>query len=427
MAQEQTIGRALKQAREDKQLTLEEVSQALHIRSSYLLALENDQPEKIPTPTQARGFLRSYGSFLDLSPETLQTSSRPKPSKRLKNDSPESPEAKDESGLSYHLIFHEIGTTLQERRDLLGLSKEDIEAHTHIPGHYVDYIEAGNFHLFPSPAQARGMLSNYLSFLDVPAEEIMGQYADALQLRRTERQPASADGSPDPQSPPPPAFRIRMPNWVRMFITPDLILITSIGLIVIFMTIWGIGRVSQARANRTPVPTAPSLVEALLPTATLVPTSTSTLPAPADNQLVNPDPAQPEETAIPTVQIAGGSSIQAYIITRQRAYLRVTVDGIIAYDGRVIPGENITFSGQEEIRILTGNAAAMQVFFNDQDLGVLGIYGEVVEIFLTREGVIRPTAAPTPTVPPEQLATETAEPTPTSSLDLPQQQDTPVP
>ena len=343
-------------------------------------------------------------------------------------ESPDAPRPPDQIDISYHLIFREIGATLQERRNLLGLSKDDIEAHTHIPSHYVDYIEAGDFHRFPSPAQARGMLNNYVSFLDVPADTIMGQYAEALQLRRTERQSSVSNSEPEPLlSPAPPIRRLKMPNWVRMFITPDLILITSVGLIVIFMTIWGIGRVSQARANRTAVPTAPSLVEALLPTATLVPTPTATQPVSADNQTVNPDPVQPEETPIPTVQIAGGSSIQAYIITRQRAYLRVTVDGAVAYDGRVIPGENITFSGLEEIRILTGNAAALQIFFNDQDLGVLGIYGEVAEIFLTREGVIRPTPAPTPTIPPEQLFTETPQVTPTSDVDLPEQQDTPVP
>ncbi len=138
------------------------------------------------------------------------------------------------------------------------------------------------------------------------------------------------------------------------------------------------------------------------------------------------DPEQPA-TPIPTVQIAPGTTLEVFVIVRQRAYLKVTVDGTVAFDGRTNPGNNLTFTATDEIRVLTGNAAALQVYFNDQDQGVLGIFGEVTELIFTTDGVIRPTKVPAAT----PLATETAhnhtQGDPTEDVDLPPEPNTPVP
>ncbi len=88
---------------------------------------------------------------------------------------------------------------------ILGLSRDDIEAHTHIPIHYVDFIENGEFDSFPSPAQARGMLTNYLNFLEFKPEEIMNRYAEALLIRLSERQTQQSPTTAKYPKPPPPA------------------------------------------------------------------------------------------------------------------------------------------------------------------------------------------------------------------------------
>ena len=41
------------------------------IRSSYLVALEEEDFERLPGPTYARGFLRSYSEFLELDAQLL--------------------------------------------------------------------------------------------------------------------------------------------------------------------------------------------------------------------------------------------------------------------------------------------------------------------------------------------------------------------
>ena len=65
------IGRKLRQAREEKSLTHEQVSRELRIRVQYLKALEEGDLSVLPSAVQVRGFLRSYADFLGLNPDEL--------------------------------------------------------------------------------------------------------------------------------------------------------------------------------------------------------------------------------------------------------------------------------------------------------------------------------------------------------------------
>ena len=67
----QTIGQKLKQTRESKQLTLEKVFEATRIRVPYLQALEMDDLSVMPSPVQARGYMRNYAEYLGLNFEQL--------------------------------------------------------------------------------------------------------------------------------------------------------------------------------------------------------------------------------------------------------------------------------------------------------------------------------------------------------------------
>ena len=62
----QTIGQQLKAEREEKRLTLEKVFEATKIRIQYLQALEADDLSVMPSPVQARGYLRNYAEYLGL-------------------------------------------------------------------------------------------------------------------------------------------------------------------------------------------------------------------------------------------------------------------------------------------------------------------------------------------------------------------------
>ncbi len=63
---DESIGGRLKQARELRRLTLQQVSETTKVRPHYLEALENDDLSAISSAAQARGFLRIYADFLGL-------------------------------------------------------------------------------------------------------------------------------------------------------------------------------------------------------------------------------------------------------------------------------------------------------------------------------------------------------------------------
>ncbi len=157
------------------------------------------------------------------------------------------------------------------------------------------------------------------------------------------------------------------------------------------------GNNPNAGSERTSPTEAPSISEVLQITPTLSPTPQSTQLAEgtdsADNQeATNGDkpagvevvPAQP--TPIATINAA---PLQLYIIAHDRAFMKISVDNVELFNGRVIPNNVYTYSGQNQIELLTGNGAALEVYFNQEYLGELGRLGEVGNKFL-RNGLSLP-------------------------------------
>ncbi len=470
----QTIGEQLKQARLARSLTIEQASQATHIRSHFLEALENDQRDALPSTVQGRGFLRLYAGLLDLpvkplldawdgktpietvSPsaskeigpqeipleaETLETDEQELRSQGVPADDPipvtvlPSLFQESVSDSSSAAIFREIGQTLRKQREALGLSSAEVERYTRLRQHYVQALEEGRIEGLPSTVQGRGMLSNYASFLNLDEEMILLRFAEGLQIRRVERLP-----KPEPQS----LFTNKKrparqaPIW-RRFLTPDLIFGVGVAAIILFFALWTAARINSLRVTKTQ-PTPPGISEILLtPSTSQTPASGITTP-PASAALVgetsgeetgeNPSPSvSTTETGQPssTDQPSGGVSeaptgsatilpinkdpLQVYIIAQQRAWLRIIADDQVKFLGRTVPGNAYAFSGAKRIDLLTGNAAGLQVFFNQNDLGTLGISGQVVGLVFSPTGIMTPTAAFTPTSLPTKPATATPLPT----------------
>jgi transcriptional regulator with XRE-family HTH domain len=73
----ESSGSTLKQRREARHLSIEQVAEQTRIRMHYLQALENDDLSAIPSMVQARGFLRIYSEFLGLTLDKLSSAARP--------------------------------------------------------------------------------------------------------------------------------------------------------------------------------------------------------------------------------------------------------------------------------------------------------------------------------------------------------------
>lgn len=66
-----TVGQVLKEEREKKFYTLDEIEKATKIRKSLLEALEDGQYPKLPPATFVQGFIKNYARFLKLDSDKL--------------------------------------------------------------------------------------------------------------------------------------------------------------------------------------------------------------------------------------------------------------------------------------------------------------------------------------------------------------------
>ena len=67
----ESLGRHLREQREAKGITLEQISRVSNISVSYLRALEEEHYHTLPAPTFAIGFLRQYALCIGLDPEDV--------------------------------------------------------------------------------------------------------------------------------------------------------------------------------------------------------------------------------------------------------------------------------------------------------------------------------------------------------------------
>ncbi len=458
---EGTIGQALREARQAKGLTLEQVAAETHIRPRFLEALETGDFQALPSLVQGRGFLRLYAGALGLDPvpllavfgrpatevTTTPLPQSPEPAEPAPEGSPltETPEpaeaaedlkpnpeaplfdeveaARSEKPPSLQQsqrIYQEIGERLRAQRELLSLPLSDVENYIHVRSRYLESLEAGRMEDLPSPVQGRGMLANYAHFLNLDTEALLLRYAEALQARRVELAP------PVPEEKRRPPVLVARHPALKRFLSVDLFLATGLLALLVVFIIWGTRQVLYLKGETTPTAIAPGISEMLMtsPAATPqeTPTPESSAPAVAETN-ARGDPTEtaaisgePQETATVevTVQAGAGGALKIGVIASQRVWLQVTVDGQVKFSGRTLPGGSYTFEGDEQIELLTGNAAGLQVFFNQNDMGVLGNIGQVVNMIYTSQGVILPTARPTSTSLPRPAATSTKPASPTT-------------
>lgn len=66
-----TAGQILKENRINKEISLSEVAQETKIRKRYLLALEKDDYQSLPSVATTKGFIKNYAQFLGLEHERV--------------------------------------------------------------------------------------------------------------------------------------------------------------------------------------------------------------------------------------------------------------------------------------------------------------------------------------------------------------------
>lgn len=341
-----------------------------------------------------------------------------------------------------------LGSLLRAKREVLGLSVEDVEKKIHIRACHLRAIEADDLTAFPSVPQARGFIRNYAAFLGVSEEDIRNQ-TGATRPRPAAPVPIPAPAAdatipasrPDgphaaPPSPPPvpdagktaPMARTAPNSWqnampravkqspLKRWLSGELVFGGAVGLLVIGFFLWGAFYLIQVYTAPAPDETTGPLIAAAgspspeggTPTPDATAPGDDTPSAEAPSEVVAPLPVTLTPTAFPTPLGGIYTTVHIRLEVLLHAFLVVELDGKEHFRDRARPGQVIEVDGTQLVRVGTGNGAAVRVVYNGVDQGLLGGLGAVVWRAWNLAGPVAPTAAPTPTL----QTTGTITPTP---------------
>lgn len=256
-----------------------------------------------------------------------------------------------------------IGDKLRAERERQNLSIKDIEKGTSIRSLYIDAIEKGAYDTLPGEVYAKGFVRNYANFLKMDADAAVKQFVE--ENHPEQAAPAAPSGQTSAPSPVRPAQQMQEssrqapafhqePRQEHDFVE----------------------RVERSHHRQTLWMGLAALLVVLVGGYFLL-GSSEEAPAPQPQKTVSQPAAkqpapQPEEKQQPTeVKLAAKFN--------GRCWVSVKADGKTLFEGTIEKGETKEWTAQQRLTLTAGNAGAVTVTYNDEDQGVLGKEGEVVE------------------------------------------------
>jgi cytoskeletal protein RodZ len=332
-----------------------------------------------------------------------------------------------------------LGDWLRQRREELNISLEQVEEATRIRIRYLRALEAEDFEALPDPVVGRGFLRNYASYLDLDPLEASRRYSKLVAPPQPEPLAAGEEPSPFSTEPFRPVPLHKMPG----FRSQRGLLVGVIFVLVAALAVlawWGYPYIQFYVAQIMPDPLKVAATSSPQAISTNLATATQTATAPPATTYVaasdTPTQATPtlEVTMTPTFTPSPSPSPSPPIYTgiflelvfSDTSWIQVTVDGVRQFQGELDADTYKSWYGEERIELRIGNAGAVEVTVNGDNLGQLGGVGEVVDRIFEKMGdtVAEATLTPpvtgtvtvAPTLPPAtSAATEppAVEPSPT--------------
>jgi len=291
-----------------------------------------------------------------------------------------------------------VGSALREERLRRQFTLKDVSNVTRISARYLEAIENDRPQDLPGTVYTRGFVRQYARFLDLPAEELLSS------LPSVNIEDAVLPG------PPPKEFRpFWNPRWAppAMGLSVATVILAAMGAAWFYFdltpTVVAAAKAAISAARNQPQarnqqPAAPA-EPAAIPTPTL---QTGTEPgAPAQVEsgpglaAVTPAPVTPAEVA-PAAAIreptAPGNSppgsVQVLLRANADAWVQVMADGKKAFTGMLHRNDSREISGQQLVRVMTGNAGGLEISLNGRVLDPIGPVGQVRTVRLTAEGLL---------------------------------------
>jgi cytoskeletal protein RodZ len=279
---------------------------------------------------------------------------------------------------------YSLGRYLRETRESLELTLDDAVSTLKIRRRILENFEQGDFSVEgASTVQIRGFIRNYARYLQLD-EALIIQYYESASLnqrnagrRRRRRKRDNSESLPaapsktdtDPTLPrvtlgeQREAGRQRITSLLSTFAA---LLVGVAALAVIFFVVLQLLDDSE---SFIPEESSDILQELPpTPTRTIAPTFTPVL----------------QITDVPAIQQDyTGTGVAVTVDVRQRAWMRVMIDGAEQLAELVEPGELLEYTALETIMLESSNAEALNIIYNGEQQGTFGARGQAVMITFT--------------------------------------------
>ncbi|OQA08748.1 MAG: Helix-turn-helix domain protein [Firmicutes bacterium ADurb.Bin373] len=244
----------------------------------------------------------------------------------------------------------EIGNRLKEARLARGLTPEDVEEETKIRKKYIMALEMEQFEILPGPIYARAFLKNYAKYLNIDPNEITDAFKQKqggeTVYEEYDIQPAEKNITTEKIAKKKPAANRKPLHW------QSIAAVLLIAAVVVSLVYGGKGLWSNYIATKG--------VQQI------------------EEQTATPDNNGQQDPIQGDVINNSGVKIDLNVVS-DRCWVLVTVDEKEEFQGELSTGESKSFTGKNNIHIILGNAGVVEVLENEQSLGFLGSWGDVVE------------------------------------------------
>jgi cytoskeletal protein RodZ len=251
-----------------------------------------------------------------------------------------------------------LGEEFRGAREARGLSLSDVAERLHIRSVYLAAIEDEDWHVIGAPVYVRGFMRTYARFLGLDAEAAVARFSSSV--------PAGTPAATTPRATPAPEKRTGEQT------SPSLAAILAIVVAIAAVLFVGYEFYQYRAGPAAGTPVADASADAMANAA-----ATPFPDAPAGDAGALPPVAAGAPKVLPPAP-AGAAKRGMTVRVTETSWLRVAVDGTVAFEGILPKGAIKSYSGKAAV-VRVGNAGGVQIAINGKAVGPLGASGDVVE------------------------------------------------
>ncbi len=278
------------------------------------------------------------------------------------------------------MVLSGVGATLREERLRRQFTLEHVSNVTRISARYLEAIENDRLEELPGAVFTRGFVRQYARFLELPAEELLAR------LPKVDVEHVALPVAPRKEQRPLWNPRWNLPAvvlgvatvvvaavggaWFYFDLTPMFVAAAKAGVAA--------ARSQQAAKNQQQA-AGQTTPQAQAPRAALPEAGETAKADQATEVKATPEPATGD---------AKTGAVQVLLRAHGDAWVQVVADGKKAFTGMLHRNDSREISGNQLVRVMTGNAGGLEISLNGRVLEPLGPVGEVRTIRLTAEGLV---------------------------------------